>query len=1085
MLLRTFALLKLLFLGGIVVASPWGSVTREGDFVYFFGEGSIEVFNLSTKSWSSTVALSGPANAGCVDGDSFYVAVGASVFRLDSAGSVIGNFGEFSSFVDSMFIDDDQLIVVHAESDPAYISWVDKLTGELNLEHYIARPGANYSYSNVGVAFAPVERELFGVHGHYFTDDIVKTAYDPSGSALTSVTGSFSIDEQVRWVHVFPHERLILSASGLVLNSNDLTEMGHLGMDLRDATFYGSDQVVIIHEDSVVGFSPTLQERGTIALSQVSDEVQIYNDEIIVFFKDQVSASGIGFEVKPVEQLGLREPSATIDLRNEVIEVDNSFIDKDGVFNVFSKSLQSLLRWNPTTFKWEERFFIPVRTRSIEYDNEGHALVIDDGAGHIRRFSLDSMSEEGFEILSPDRQDFTLGIANGFYFYTRRKGRLYMDTFQLPGGTLADSQTVDFDLVNPVVDQDNNLYYASHDLWALLRRPLSESGEIGESLKMSGYSAPEQYLTGSPIWKLESKNQVLSSAGFLFNGNTLVRENSLGNNVVSGVDMNGSLYTLKGPDDLLNPEPVTTTLVQKWDTSTFSLQDTVSLPGEPVTIFETNNTLQVMTLVEGHPAFHSLLDTLVVVNSTELSDGEGSKVNARMQDDIPILEWQVEGFDPQDQVSIEFFDTNLNEWRQIYKVAASKGHQVIETGSETGALYRLTKTERAVTAPLNIEITDNYHVNLNLNYRPDPPEEFLVYYRTSENGAWQYRGDKIETIGDYSFGFSDGVSPLDYMEVQLRQRVLETTLIPEANVESEALISLEWPDGGDRVQNYKLHLYEPVDQWVEYATFSKSTRSVTYPLGNLPIYTGHYRLTSYRSDGSTDMATTFSANVSIDWSADNVPCLGYLVERNAGYGRWFGFLELEGTDTKTHQLNEYGIGAHFPVLRVRRIDEIHETIHEDIIDPSISHFLELQSDPPFDVVAGLEWRDKTSTEWTYEPDIGVKWSMSLEYEGKYVREYRVVEVETLEQELLGHSSLEAHAPVQIQEGILVVGPDNEGKTRVYFSSIEGKSCQIEHSTDLKVWSAVGTNMQGDGTVLFSEVQVDKGAESHFFRIIQD
>lgn len=585
--------------------TAWISEGRVGDVAYFLASSParIERYDLAGERWLATILLgeNQVPTAMAATSEGVYLASGRTLVRrsLDLATEVpITNTALPISFL-------------FAFGDYLYYN-----TTELNGYDTVSYASIRRSTLQAGptvtpgrfrqVAFAPSLRKGFGS---------ALSSYNAIGSFALAEDGTVSASAATyssnylpgTRAFVLPGDQLVADDTGTVFNTKDLSFAGSFGGPFKDIVFLPDNTAVILRWQRLWKAAPgSFIETGTVALPQTAQRLFARGTNIYAFGPPQTSG-GLYTVTKVAASDFAGLPTTVIsDPPVGRYSIDDAFVGDDAVIHVFSRSLQSLVRWSAGT-----RGFLPtIALRAAPWTTQHQP-------GTTRALFT---YRDGYITELPLRQAVASERAIG--------------SLNLQARALVDLG--DAVVINVQHGQDSGF----------ARMRLDSTGGLSVQPDHSSYVSGLAWLSGSR--RLYSRNSIYSSAFICEimpeNGGwpvaaTITSKTTLtvplrfnpqgtlavaGNGQVvnadfaqAGVLANDILDAAWLPDGLFTLRTLAgETQVQQWARGTYLLARSVTLRGSPVRLFRLSDAqLAVVTNLQGVAAFTILNADLTVSTS--------------------------------------------------------------------------------------------------------------------------------------------------------------------------------------------------------------------------------------------------------------------------------------------------------------------------------------------------------------------------------------------------------------------------------------------------------------------------------------
>lgn len=640
-----------------------GFEMRSGNIQYFAfkGPNRIERYDLAARAWLTAVPAQAEITALWVDDSAIFAAEGVNIIRWAPDGSGRTILRTAATPVSVLFTTGEALGYVRKDNPDSRITTLNKATG--NGLSSVSFTGPVYT-----AAVDPVSQRVFlrGEGAVSFMD------ISPAGALLRKGVNEadYSSGASAR-LFVFPSGDRVVSVSGTVFSGLDLTTIDGLGGIVQDMAFRGSDVPVVLRGSRVLAYTSTLKEAGSVTLdSTTAKALAVDAGDAVVFLADGGSTNGMSLRIVPLSQLNAPEPGQPVNPNGLAFRADDLFLDRDGVIQVYSKALRSLIPWSPVLRAYGTPLPLAGSPGLLSYDSATGTLLTKYGTGDIRRMIFPAASPAETALVNVSSPVIGLAAAGEFAFVATVDR---CKTYSPAGALLSDrlsSSSVSGNVWDPVRRRVYHLRDGNNPS-VLIQETISADGRV-TATKASDFSGSATAI--GPVRVSPDGNLIFTGAGPIYNADDLVPVVTLP--MATDAAWKGqTLFTISPQNDR--------TRLQSWSGADFHADSPVrDFPGTPLRVLLTLQGLTVITFTDGAPHFSLLNESLeTVFNSPFRPVAPGAL--------------SVTGRGP-DSVSLKWTDLSENEDQFVmeYRAAGSSMAWIpggsLPPGSVSGTVSGLT-----------------------------------------------------------------------------------------------------------------------------------------------------------------------------------------------------------------------------------------------------------------------------------------------------------------------------------------------------------------------------------------------------------
>jgi hypothetical protein len=579
------------------VTEPWLDVGRVGDIVYFLATAPsrIERYDLAAESWLPTKILSDTLvpTAFVPTAEGIYVAYGRAVVRRSLDLSTETPLANASASIVQMFVFGNYLYYGIAGS-----GWVSSNYNTLNRTTLVAGPVVTVGYYSTPkqISLATSLSKGFSWTNGLSPSDISVFTVAADGKISGSIDSPYHGTMPVATrTYVLPGDQLVADNAGTIYHTADLTYAGSFGESLTDLSFFSDGTPVILRGIQLsTTRTDNFTETGRTSLSQSGFRVQTRNNTVYVF---GASTGATPFGVTKVDRSAIAPAGSggTPALPIGRYSVDDAFLSPDGIVHVLSRTLQSLVRWNPTTRAFlssvslrsapKSVFWQPGNSRVIVLYPDGVITAVPLGGGSSTEAPLANIGHsvstivdlgDAFTVNFADAQDsgddrMILGMSGGPKFFNM-------------GGYEAHGLAW--------ISASRRLYSSPAFSASLQYETITTAGALSTA---NGSSGSASVGVTPPIRFSPDGALLVTSNGTVFNAD-LAKVGVLANNILDAAWLSSGLYTLQAAGGDAQ--------VQQWARTTYLQGGAVTVRGTPVRLLRLSDSqLVAVTSVLGYLNF--------------------------------------------------------------------------------------------------------------------------------------------------------------------------------------------------------------------------------------------------------------------------------------------------------------------------------------------------------------------------------------------------------------------------------------------------------------------------------------------------
>lgn len=578
-------------------------------------------YDTATQGWLTDIVLPvarGTGSAFHVDADGIYVAYGLAVYRYNLTGGAETHLVNATSSVSALHTDGNLLFVNHSSSLYANFISINKTTNT-QISTF-----SNYVDSVMGSSIAVSGNKIFGRTTGVSPSDITYVSYTDAGTFGGGGGSPYHGDypgAAKTWV--FPNDAKVVDDSGTVYSTGDLSYLGSFGGSFTDLAFSGADIPILLRNSELASFTSTLLPAGSKTLAYAPFGITVTGSHVVTYTVDATEASGIKARHVALTELSAPTPGQPVSAAGLAFTPDHVFQDVNGIVHLFHKGSQSIFRWDPATQKYLSTIPLIGIPSYVAYSPPLHRVYLAYPTGLIRRINLSdaNLPEEPFYTLPAPATG--LACAGTYLFANDGSGAWNTHYTVSQTGVLVDSVDWNYYSQSYVWSEANQKMYFFRDdtspndiIWEEINaNGTAYPGEVAGGIRNkqdSPYHGDDAFI--HPIRVSPNGSSVITGTGKLYNGATLVRENTLPNAINDAAWLNGELRTVRTITGVSQ--------YQQWTGATYAAGLVKQYPGAAHRLINNgSSTTQLISIsipTDGRPSFYVLDSSFEVVSPASL-----------------------------------------------------------------------------------------------------------------------------------------------------------------------------------------------------------------------------------------------------------------------------------------------------------------------------------------------------------------------------------------------------------------------------------------------------------------------------------
>lgn len=580
------------------------TVMEHGDIGYFLNPsaGRVERYDIANQEWLSPVGLAGATGTPTVlnvDGDGLYVAYDKAVYRYGLDGSGRTHLLNAQYQVNAIHSDGNLLFISHA-GGWRFVS-VNKTTNTL-IDAIEIHNAVNGSSIAVG------ENRIFGRTEGVSPSDITYLQYNDDGTFAGNGDSPYHGDypgASTTWV--FPNDAKVVDDSGTVYSTSGLTRLNSFGSTIDDIDFLGADIPILLKGDKLTAYSSGILPTGSATLGYTPSNIFVNTASVITFTPDAAASTGFRADIVDLSQLDPDTAGDPVDPVGLPYTPDKVVLAADGTVLLYSKSHQSIFRWDPATQDYSQSIPLIGTAEYMAYSPETNTAYLAYASGLIRKSDLNAADPVEVPFATLPAGPMGLTTAGPYVFAADPSGAWGSHYTFAADGTLIDA--VDWNYYSQEYvwsDANQKMYFFRDDTSPndLLWEEINADGVTYPSLPPGGIGNKDDsplhdsHGFAHPIRVAPDGSVVVLGSGMIHDATTLERKPlALANSIADATWLGGDLYTAR--------HIAGGTEFQHWSQPTYALEQAVQRPGTASALMTiaADRLLGITIGADGIPAF--------------------------------------------------------------------------------------------------------------------------------------------------------------------------------------------------------------------------------------------------------------------------------------------------------------------------------------------------------------------------------------------------------------------------------------------------------------------------------------------------
>lgn len=565
----------------------WAAFQVTHDIAYLLRKSPSEVmrYDLANAQWLPSLPLAEIPTAFVVTQTYIFIASDRKIERFDLEGGNRVHVANTPDTVIGLFFDGNVLIANRSSSLYSRFSSFNASTHALIDTH------EGYPHSMFGTAHVPATNRIYGRTSGISPADIDYLAYDDAGNFLLQDDSPYhGAYPSATRTWTWPNGSRVVDNSGTVYLGADLTYAGTIPSGVTDVAFYGVDVPVVLLDTQVVAFSQALIETGRATLTLPGKNLTVRGNTVFVFNEDPASPTRVGVESVPLSSLSPVQPGTPISPVGLDYTVTSSAIDGAGTLYLLSKVHSSIFRWDVLTQKYQSTIPLVQTGDAIVFSPSHNALFMLGTNNTIYKIEhLQTTPVVNAFVSAPSQANRVIPLGSDLLVVGN--GSWDAQWVYSAQGTLLNSHFTCCYRYFHLYDQPRSRLFV--DAGHVVYQGNGQFSTFESRSSVSGYQ---------PIGISPDGQRLISRNGVLYQASPVEAIDYLSNNILAAQWAGAtSLFTVRAPQQGQTDR----TSVQRW-TQYLTVDREVSLLGEHMAFFKTENWLLEVTASAGRPRFYVL-----------------------------------------------------------------------------------------------------------------------------------------------------------------------------------------------------------------------------------------------------------------------------------------------------------------------------------------------------------------------------------------------------------------------------------------------------------------------------------------------
>lgn len=362
--------------GELAFGRGYGHADARFEGIRYFaitGPDTIERYHVRNGTWLAPIPLGGPIRDIEVDQHGIFVAPGSTVAKLEVDGSHPRSFTMEATVRDLFSVGKNGEFLVAVDSDSRYTT-VRK---------------ADFSVVEQGflrMFWIEVGPDGFRAYGNHRDAGIGVATFGEDGTLESTIDDGLGFGLVTRRpMSIFPDGTKVVLRDGLVLATADLSPVTQWETNVSEVHYIEDVTPLVLYNHALAAYSSGLVLTDGVLLEESGTHLEIVDATALVFHADSSEPTGMGIIEIPLTEWEISTDD--IDPLTAIWNADETFIDGEGILNLWSKAQGMIFRWSIEDQQYLDPITIGGTATDIAFSSELGLLFTAHGDGTIKKLS--------------------------------------------------------------------------------------------------------------------------------------------------------------------------------------------------------------------------------------------------------------------------------------------------------------------------------------------------------------------------------------------------------------------------------------------------------------------------------------------------------------------------------------------------------------------------------------------------------------------------------------------------------------------------------------------------------------------------
>jgi len=588
------------------VSGAWVGTARVGDLAFFAyaNPARLEIYDLQTETWRSSVPLDSAPTALCEGaGKLYYVSLGSLYSLAPSSMSSTLLSSTLGSRTTGLCYLNGKLIVY--QNDGSYsgtrLLVVDAATAALVPQ----QPNVSTSYVSPTFAAYPAGNRVY-TSSNAYNPTVNAITFDANGNYVSFTQSTdYTNNNLGQRVFISGDGALVFSEGGPVFATSTLTSTTNL-LPFRDLGFRADGTPVTLTYSELRLHDQLLRNIGNIALAAPANALFLRGEKAYAFSYPTSGAQAL-VQIRKLEA----DADTGIQLTDpEGIAFTPDFVglDASGTVLLLSRLKQQVFRWDPAARKFADKHFpLHGAPQLVTHSPNLNRLFLSYGQGLVRQVNLDQPGTSDSFFTQANNQVNGLAAAGQFVLINDPANSWSANSlFDANGKRLVRKDWADAAQDYLWIPSNNRLYLLPYARsWMEIRT----DGSFGTTRNNSGYGSDIRKAWASP-----DGSSLLTNIGTFMDSDTGTENNHLSiSSIIDATWMNKRLYTVR--------ETWEGSQLERWGGGNYGKDASALIEGRPIRLLPLPSGRLLLVMMRGPRLFFAQFDEAL---GTVSIDGTGT-----------------------------------------------------------------------------------------------------------------------------------------------------------------------------------------------------------------------------------------------------------------------------------------------------------------------------------------------------------------------------------------------------------------------------------------------------------------------------